>query len=315
MNERKVGVIGCGFVGSTVAFELMQNDLFDEIVLIDANKEKAIGEALDIAHGAPFVKPMKIYAGDYDDLADAGMIIITAGVAQKKDGNETRLQLVQRNVNVFKMIIPEITKRNFQGILLVVSNPVDILTMVTLKLSGYEPHRVIGSGTVLDTARLKYHVGEHLNIDPRSVHVYIVGEHGDSEIATWSIATVAGLPLNDFCELRGHFEHKQAEDKIQEMVRRSGYEILTRKNATYYGVAMAVNRICKAIFSNERAILPVSSMLHGEYGLNDVCLSVPSIVTSKGVEEKIVLKLSQEEIQNLHKSANTLKDVFNGIEW
>ena len=207
-NNRKVAFVGCGFVGSATAFALMQSELFTEMVLIDVDRDRAEGEALDIAHGMPFAGPMNIYAGDYDDAADAAIIIVTAGANQQP--GETRLDLVHKNVRIFKSIIPEIARRDYQGILLVVSNPVDILTHVALKLSGMPENRVIGSGTVLDTARFKYILGEHLGVDPRNVHARIIGEHGDSEIAAWSTANVSGIPVNDFCELRGHFDDAES---------------------------------------------------------------------------------------------------------
>ena len=276
VNPRKAAVIGCGFVGSATAFTLMQSRLFSELVLLDVNMEKADGEAKDIAHGIPFAGQMKIYAGTYDDAADAAIIIITAGANQKP--GETRLDLVQKNTAIYQSIIPEIVKRDFGGILLIVSNPVDILTYVALKLSGLPENRVLGSGTVLDTARLKYALGEHLGVDSRSVHSFIIGEHGDSEIAAWSSTNVSGIPLNDFCEMRGHFNHDAAMDAIAEKVKNSAYEIISKKQATYYGIAMSVKRICECIVRNERSILPVSGMMHGEYGIEDITLSMPAIV-------------------------------------
>ena len=274
VNPRKAAVIGCGFVGSATAFTLMQSRLFSELVLLDVNMEKADGEAKDIAHGIPFAGQMKIYAGTYDDAADAAIIIITAGANQKP--GETRLDLVQKNTAIYQSIIPEIVKRDFGGILLIVSNPVDILTYVALKLSGLPENRVLGSGTVLDTARLKYALGEHLGVDSRSVHSFIIGEHGDSEIAAWSSTNVSGIPLNDFCEMRGHFNHDAAMDAIAEKVKNSAYEIISKKQATYYGIAMSVKRICECIVRNERSILPVSAMMHGEYGIEDITLSMPA---------------------------------------
>ena len=281
VNPRKAAVIGCGFVGSATAFTLMQSRLFSELVLLDVNMEKADGEAKDIAHGIPFAGQMKIYAGTYDDAADAAIIIITAGANQKP--GETRLDLVQKNTAIYQSIIPEIVKRDFGGILLIVSNPVDILTYVALKLSGLPEKRVLGSGTVLDTARLKYALGEHLGVDSRSVHSFIIGEHGDSEIAAWSSTNVSGIPLNDFCEMRGHFNHDAAMDAIAEKVKNSAYEIISKKQATYYGIAMSVKRICECIVRNERSILPVSAMMHGEYGIEDITLSMPAIVGIGGV--------------------------------
>ena len=312
INNRKAAIIGCGFVGSASAFSLMQSGLFSELVLIDANREKAEWEALDIAHGIPFARQMKIYAGDYDDIMDSAVIIVTAGANQKPE--ETRLDLVHKNVNIFKSIIPEVAKRDYQGILLIVANPVDILTYTALKLSGMPENRVIGSGTVLDTARLKYRLGEHLSVDSRSVHAFIVGEHGDSEIAVFSSANVSGIPLNRFCEMRGHFAHDESTRRIAEEVKNSAYEIIAKKHATYYGIAMSVKRICEAIVRDEKSILPVSSMMHGEYGISDVALSMPAIVGKDGVETRVPISISEEEEAKLKESADTLKKVIEGLE-
>ena len=311
VNPRKAAVIGCGFVGSATAFTLMQSRLFSELVLLDVNMEKADGEAKDIAHGIPFAGQMKIYAGTYDDAADAAIIIITAGANQKP--GETRLDLVQKNTAIYQSIIPEIVKRDFGGILLIVSNPVDILTYVALKLSGLPENRVLGSGTVLDTARLKYALGEHLGVDSRSVHSFIIGEHGDSEIAAWSSTNVSGIPLNEFCEIRGHFNHDAAMDAIAEKVKNSAYEIISKKQATYYGIAMSVKRICECIVRNERSILPVSAMMHGEYGIEDITLSMPAIVGIGGVETHVPIALSEEEAEKLVESAKKLKEVAKGL--
>lgn len=312
INMRKAVMIGCGFVGSASVFSLMQSGIFSEIVLIDADKAKAEGEAMDISHGIPMARHMKIYAGDYDDISDASIIILTAGANQKPD--ETRLDLVHKNVSIFKSIIPEIVKRDFQGILLVVANPVDILTYVAQKLSGFPENRVIGSGTVLDTARLKYELGEHLEVDSRSVHAFIIGEHGDSEIAAWSSANVSGIELNDFCEMRGHFRHDEAMEEIAERVKNSAYEIIERKRATYYGVAMAVRRICEVIVRDEKSILPVSVMMHGEYGIEDVVLSMPAIVGKHGIETKVPISLNEEEEAKLIESGRILKDLLKSID-
>ena len=311
VNPRKAAVIGCGFVGSATAFTLMQSRLFSELVLLDVNMEKADGEAKDIAHGIPFAGQMKIYAGTYDDAADAAIIIITAGANQKP--GETRLDLVQKNTAIYQSIIPEIVKRDFGGILLIVSNPVDILTYVALKLSGLPEKRVLGSGTVLDTARLKYALGEHLGVDSRSVHSFIIGEHGDSEIAAWSSTNVSGIPLNEFCEMRGHFNHDAAMDAIAEKVKNSAYEIISKKQATYYGIAMSVKRICECIVRNERSNLPVSAMMHGEYGIEDITLSMPAIVGIGGVETHVPIALSEEEAEKLVESAKKLKEVAKGL--
>lgn len=312
LNMQKAVMVGCGFVGSASVFALMQSGLFSEIALIDANPEKAEGEAMDISHGIPFAKQMRIYAGDYDDVKDAGIVIITAGANQQP--GETRLDLVNKNVGIFKKIIPEISNRGFEGILLVVANPVDILTKVAIKLSGLPENRVIGSGTVLDTARLKYRLSEHLGVDSKSIHAFIIGEHGDSEIAVFSSANVSGVPLSQFCELRGHFEHHEAENKIAENVKNSAYDIIQRKKATYFGVAMAVKRICEVIVRNEKAILPVSTYMHGEYGIEDVVLSMPCVVGSDGIEVQVPLVLSDEEKDKLQKSANILKDTISTLD-
>jgi len=313
VNDRKVAIIGCGFVGSSSAFALMQSGLFSEMVLIDADVNRAEGEALDISHGLPFAKPMKIYAGSYEDIADAAIVIVTAGAGQKP--GETRLDLVKKNVEIFKSIIPEIAKQDFNGILLIVANPVDILTYVAAKLSKLPQGRVFGSGTVLDSARLKYLLGEHLDVDNRSVHAFIIGEHGDSEMAAWSSANVSGIPLNDFCEMRGYFKHEESMKKILEEVKNSAYEIIEKKHATYYGIAMSVRRICEAIIRDEKSILPVSSIQKGEYGIENVALSIPAIVGREGIEKVVPIKLSDTEKEELIKSANTLKNVLDTVEF
>lgn len=312
MNYRKAVMIGCGYVGAASVFSLMQSGLFSEIALIDADRDKAEGEAMDISHGIPFMKHMTIYAGDYEDVRDAGIVIITAGANQKP--NETRLDLVQKNVAIFKQIVPQIAQKGFEGIILVVANPVDILTRVAQKLSGLPENRVIGSGTVLDTARLKYSLSGHLGVDSRSVHAFIIGEHGDSEIAVWSSASISGVPLNDFCEMRGHYHHEEATEQIEERVRNSAYEIIERKHATYFGVAMAVKRICEAIVRDEKSILPVSTMMHGEYGIDGVVLSMPCIVGKDGIETKVPIALSEEEKADLQKSGAILKEIIDTLE-
>ena len=299
VNSKKAVMIGCGFVGSASVFALMQSGLFTEIVLIDADKGKAEGEAMDISHGIPFARPMKIYAGDYDDVADAAIVIISAGAGQKP--GETRLDLVNKNVAIFKSIIPEVAKRNFSGIMLVVANPVDILTQVAAKLSGLPENRVIGSGTGLDSARLRYKLGEHLAVDSRSVHAFIVGEHGDSEVVAWSSANVSGVPLSEICE-------------IAEAVKNSAYEIINRKHATYYGIAMSVKRICEVIMRDEKSILPVSHMIHGIYGIEGISLSMPVIVGADGVESDIPINLNGEEAVKLKNSADSLKAIMDTIE-
>ncbi|MDE5831858.1 MAG: L-lactate dehydrogenase [Desulfovibrio sp.] len=306
-NPRKCAVIGCGFVGAASAFALMMSKLYSELVLIDANHDKAEGEAMDISHGIPFAGQMKVYSGDYHDLADASLVIITAGANQKP--GETRIDLVHKNVDIFKSIIPRIMEHDFHGLLLIVANPVDILTYAALKISGLSENRVIGSGTVLDTARLKYALGQLLGVDSRSVHAFVIGEHGDSEIVAWSCANVSGIPLRDFCAMRGYSNPTEELEKIAEEVKNSAYEIIAKKQATYYGIAMSVKRICECIARDEKSILPISALMTGEYGLRDISLSMPAIVGSRGIEMRAPILLDKDEAAALRHSAETLREV------
>lgn len=312
INIQKAAIIGCGFVGTSIAFSLVQKGIFSELVLIDANEKKAEGEAMDLSHGLPFTKPMEIRAGSYEDIADCAMIIITAGANQKP--GETRLDLVHKNVEIYKSIIPKIVEKNQEATLLIVSNPVDIMTYVALKLSGYPRHKVIGSGTVLDTARLKYLLSRHLDVDSRSIHAFIIGEHGDSELAVWSAANVSGIPLNHFCELRGYFDHMESMDRIYQSVRDSAYEIIEKKGATYYGVAMAVCRITESVIRNEHSIMPISVYLDGLYGLHDICLSIPTVVGQEGAEKVLDIPLDLMEMGKLVYSAEELKKIIGELE-
>lgn len=313
INSRKIAIIGCGFVGSACAFALMQSGLFSEMVLIDSNEERAEGEALDISHGLPFSKPMQIYSGTYDDITDAGIIAITAGAGQKP--GESRLELVHKNVEIFKSIIPEISKRNYKGILLIVSNPVDIMTYTALRLSGLPSNQVFGSGTVLDTARLKYLLGEHLGVDARSVHAFILGEHGDSEIAAFSSANVSGIELKEFCDFACKTDkHEEAMKEIAEDVKLSAYEIIKKKGATYYGIAMSVRRICEAIILDQKSILPISCLQNGKNGIENVVLSMPMIVGKHGAERSVEISLSEEEKRAIKSSADMLKGIIKTLD-
>lgn len=313
INSRKIAIIGCGFVGSACAFALMQSGLFSEMVLIDSNNQRAEGEALDISHGLPFSKPMQIYSGTYDDITDAGIIAITAGAGQKP--GESRLELVHKNVEIFKSIIPEISKRNYKGILLIVSNPVDIMTYTALKLSGLPSNQVFGSGTVLDTARLKYLLGEHLGVDARSVHAFILGEHGDSEIAAFSSANVSGIELKKFCDFACKTDkHDEAMKEIAEDVKLSAYEIIKKKGATYYGIAMSVRRICEAIILDQKSILPISYLQNGKNGIENVVLSMPMIVGKHGAERSVEISLSEEERRAIKSSADMLKGIIKTLD-
>ena len=306
LNPRKVAVVGCGFVGASIAFSLMQKSLFSEMVLIDANQEKAEGEAMDLSHGLPYASAMDIYAGTYEDLADSALAIITAGANQKP--GETRLDLIEKNVKILKSIIPQITATSFEGILMVVSNPVDILTYEAQRISGYPIHRVIGSGTVLDTARLKYLLSRLLNVD-----AMIIGEHGDSELAVWSRTNISGIDLADFCKVRGHENYQAEMEEIYKEVRNSAYEIISRKGATYYGIAMAVARIAECIVLDQQAVLPVSTVLQGTYGLEGLALSIPAVLGKDGVEHVLETPLSRVELQELHASAAQLKKVISDL--
>lgn len=312
MNPRKVAIVGCGFVGASIAFSLMQRKLFSEMVLIDVNRAKAEGEAMDLSDGLPYTAPMEITAGTYADAADAALIIVTAGANQKP--GETRLDLIGKNIAILKSILPQITALPFEGILMIVSNPVDVLTYAAQRISGYPAHRVFGSGTVLDTARLKHQLGRHLQVDNRNVHAFIIGEHGDSELPVWSSANVSGIDLNRYCHLQGGEDHDAEMQKIYESVRDSAYEIISRKSATYYGIAMAVGRIAECIVKDEHSILPVSVALAGQYGLSNLALSVPSIVGKNGVEKVLEIPLSESENAALHASAAQMREVIKTLE-
>ena len=311
MNIQKCAIIGAGGVGATTAFTLVQSGLFNEIVIIDVNKNKAEGEALDIAHGIQFTNPVNIYSGDYKDLQDAYLVIVTAGANQMP--GETRIDLINKNASIFKKIIPSITEYNKDCILLIVSNPVDILTMLALELSGFPKERVLGSGTVLDTSRLRYLLSKKLEVDSKNIHAFIIGEHGDSELAVWSNADIAGIHIEDYC--KNIFDSCDIDlEEILDEVRNSAYHIIEKKGATFYGVAMAVKRIAQAIIRDEYSILPVSHFLNGEYGIKDVCLGIPSLICREGVKKIIPITLNEREKAYLNESANKLKSAYASIK-
>lgn len=311
MNLQKVGIIGCGMVGSSTAFALTESGLFTDMILIDVNRERAVGEAMDLSHCLPFTGPIEIRAGDYRDLNDCGIIIITAGVGQKP--GETRMDCIQNNVKVLRSVVPQITKYNTDSFLLVVSNPVDVLSYVTYKLSGLPAPRVFGSGTVLDSARLKFMIGRRLNVDPRSVHAFVIGEHGDSELAVWSSANISGIELDKYCAHCGYVSHAENRKRLENDVKNSAYEIIERKGATYYGIAAATRRICESIVRDEHSIMPVSTLVSGHYGLDDVYISVPSLIGAGGVEDILDINLNAEESNALIDSAATLKTAIRQI--
>lgn len=315
INLRKIAVIGCGAVGAASAFSLMESGLYSEIVLVDVNWERAQGEAMDISHGTSLMTPMRIYAGSYEDIADAAIIVVTAGAAQKP--GETRLDLMHKNIAIFNSILKEIRRVEPKGVLLVIANPVDILTYYAARMSGLPDNRVFGSGTVLDTARLRTLLGSKLNIDSRSVHAFVIGEHGDSEIVTWSHANISGVPLPDFYALRGMNmdDLQKIEEEISNDVRNSAYEIIKRKGATCYGIGVSVRRICSAIVKDEKSILPVSTVLHGTYAIEGCALSVPAIVGKDGVEGLVPVAMSEAERIDLLKSAKILKQSMADISF
>lgn len=312
INMQKCAVIGCGFVGATCAYSLMHGGLFSEMVLIDANKKKAEGEAMDLNHALPFLSPMKIYAGDYDDLRNCGIILISAGANQTP--GETRIDLLGKNTKIINSIINSIKLVNHDAILLLVTNPVDILTYFALHNSNFPPERVIGSGTVLDTSRLKFLVGRMLDVDSRNVHTFIIGEHGDSELPVWSSANISGIDLTDYCMINKIYDYKARLDNMFEEVRTSAYKIIENKGATYYAVAAAVQRIVESIVRDEESILPVSTLVEGHYDLNNVCLGVPSVIGRKGVRSVLDIPLSESEYEALHTSATSLKSAIKTIE-
>ena len=311
LNQRKVAMVGCGSAGAASCFALMQSGLFTEMVLIDASPEKAEGEAIDLSQGLTFARPMKIYAGDYDDLSDAGIIIVTAAAVQRR--GDTRLERVEKNVNIFKQIIPEIAKRNEEGIMLVVANPVDILTYAALKISGWAEGRILGLGTVLDTARLRYLLSDKLSVDARNIHAYMVGEHGRGEVPIWSSATVSGIPIREFCEMRGYPDPTEYFDAVTKEVRTSADVITRKKKAAYYGVAMGVRRVCEAIVRDEKSVLPVSSLMYGAFDIDGLALSMPAIVGKDGVECLVPLEMSEDELDELRKTAATVKAIVDDV--
>ncbi|MBN2097525.1 MAG: L-lactate dehydrogenase [Candidatus Omnitrophica bacterium] len=308
----KIAIIGCGNVGSSFAFSLMISGVAREIVLVDRNAERARGECMDLNHGASFVQPVNIYSADFTGCKDADIVVITAGAKQKP--GETRTDLIQANSEIFKQLIPQIIKHAPETILLVVTNPMDILTYLTLKFSGFPKNRVIGSGTVLDSSRFRYLISQHCHVDPRNVHAYIIGEHGDTELPVWSHANIGGMVLAKYCPLcAGTCNYQKELGQIFEEVKNAAYKIIEYKGATYYAIALALVRIIQAILRNENSVLPVSTLIEDYYGINDICLSIPSIVNKDGVEKFLRLELSQLEQQQLLQSAESLKKIVKQL--
>lgn len=311
-GKRKVVIVGTGMVGMSYAYSLLNQSACDELVLIDANQKRAEGEAMDLNHGLAFANSsMTIYAGTYDDCQDADIVEISAGVAQKP--GESRLDLLKRNTAVFRSIIEPVTASGFNGIFLVATNPVDIMTRITCDLSGFNAHRVLGSGTALDSARLRYLLGAYLKTDVRNIHAYVMGEHGDSEFVPWSQALMATRPILEICREENDPAEQCQLDKIEEEVRTAAYRIIEAKNATYYGIGMALTRITKAILGNERSVLTVSAMLRGEYGQKNVYVGVPCIINRNGLQKILPLHLTEEELEKLSHSCETLRKNYEGI--
>lgn len=306
----KISVIGAGFVGAAVANTLLSSGLASEIVLVDKNADKALGEALDIGQSAPFVKPTDVYAGNENDCAGSSIIVFTAGANQHP--GETRLDLTDKNAAIIKETVPKIVAASPEAILLMVTNPVDIMTYLALQVSGLPKSRVIGSGTILDTSRFRYALSNHLQVDARNIHAYIVGEHGDSEVALWSMTSVAGIGLDEFCQLNNIVKPDKA--KILEEVKDAAYKIIASKGATYYAISYGVRRICEAILRDERSVLTVSSLVDGLYGIENTCITLPSIVSRKGIEKVLQIPLPQEEKSNLLRSAQVIKEFQNALK-
>ncbi|GGC91742.1 L-lactate dehydrogenase 2 [Thalassobacillus devorans] len=308
----RVALIGTGFVGSSYAFALLNQGVADELVMIDLNKDKSEGDAMDLNHGVPFAPgSKKIWFGDYQDCKDADLVVITAGANQKP--GETRLDLVEKNSNIFKEIVTAVMNSGFDGIFLVATNPVDILTYMTWKFSGLPSHRVIGSGTILDTARLRYLLSDYFDVDARNIHAYIMGEHGDSELPVWSHANIGGRSVFDRIHDRPDQYKVEDLDDIFVNVRDAAYHIIQRKGATYYGIAMGLVRLTKAILHNENSILTVSAYLEGEYGEEDLYIGVPAIVNRTGIREVLHLNLDNEEKENFKKSAAVLRETMDPL--
>ncbi len=307
-QSRKVVVIGAGSVGATFCYNLMQTGLANEIVLIDVDRQRAEGEVMDLCHGLAFVPPVQIRTGHYPDCADANLIVLTAGAKQKQ--GQSRLELVRKNTDIVSSICEEINTYTHESVLVVVTNPVDILTYVAIRKLGWQRGRVMGSGTVLDTSRLRYLLSDHCGMDPRSIHAYVLGEHGDTEFAAWSMAHVGGLKITEYCRTCGRCEFQTEHRRIEEAVRNSAYHIIDYKGATYWAIGLALLRIAEAILRNENSVLTVSTLVAGEYGLRDICLSLPCVVGNNGISSIIQAGLSESEQQALTASANTLKETF-----
>ena len=313
MDNRKVVLVGTGMVGMSFAYAALNQNICDELVLIDINHERAIGEAMDLNHGLAFSKTsMRIYAGDYESCKDADIVVICAGVNQKE--GESRLELLSRNAKVFESIVTPVVKSGFSGIFLVATNPVAIMTRITYEMSGFPQHKVIGTGTTLDTARLRYLLSDYFEINPRNIHAYVMGEHGDTEFVPWSQALISTKPLFDVINQNKDRFSFEKLDEISYMVRTSAQRIIKAKKATYYGIGMAIVRIINAIFQNENSVLTVSSRLNGEYGINDVFIGSPCILNAEGIKHVLNLTLQRDETKKLRDSASVLDNSYKELK-
>jgi L-lactate dehydrogenase len=307
----KIVIVGAGSVGTTFAYSLLIRGLASQIAIIDVNRERAEGEVMDLNHGMPFAQPVRIWAGDYSDCRKADIVVISVDKGQKIE--QSRLELAQGNFELLRQIVPSVTEYNNECVLLVVTNPLDVMTYAALKLSHFPKNRVIGSGTILDTARLRYLLGERLQVDPRNIHAYIIGEHGDSEVPVWSLANVAGIRLKEYYPLAKVPYDPVELDSLFLRVRNAGYEIIKRKGRTFYAVAMGITKIVESIIRNENAVSTVSCLLEDYYGVSDICLSIPVILNRTGIKEIIRLPLDEKEVADFQKSAATIKGVTDSL--
>lgn len=310
-SSAKIAIVGAGRVGSTFAYTLLLKGLVGEVALIDLDLERARGEAMDLGHSAPLSSPVRVCAGTYEECRDADIVMIAAGVAQRE--GESRLDLLKRNAAVFEDVVPKTVEQNPDAILLIATNPVDIMSYVAWNLSGLSPARVLGSGTVLDTARFRHLLSQRLRVDPRNIHAYVIGEHGDSEVPVWSRASVAGMPLLDYCRNASCEMSDALRESIASDTRDAAYEVIKRKGATYYAVATALYRISESILLDQRSVLPVSTLVPEEYGLGEIYLSLPSIVGRHGIERTLEIPLNEEENRAIHRSADILEETLAGM--
>lgn len=313
--KRKITVIGAGNVGATIAYTLSLGDIASEIVVIDINKDKVEGEVMDIVQGTSFREPISVIAGDYADAAGSDMVIITSGIGRKP--GQTRIELAQTNVNILKSITPQIVAAAPNALYVIVSNPVDIMTYVFTKISGLPESQIMGSGTVLDTARLRYSLSNRFQVAQKNVHAYVYGEHGDTSFIPWSLAAVSGCSLEEFEDLMlkdGVVDEKIDKEETLKYVQKSGGEIIAKKGATYYAVSSSVNKVLGSLVGAHDCVATVSTMMHGEYGIDDVCISVMTLIGPNGVKGKLPVKLTDEEVEKLQASANALKEVIKGLD-